>query len=168
MFEERRPTTLSCSSSLSSHSWTGDSVSIFATQETATTTSRVQAFGPQCRRRSSSLKRPHAVFFTVRQSTGKRTENRQRRSECNRLWLLKNSLSVSNSQKLGDGKCLPAWRKSLISHPDANQFLRFLGIRVFQQPRLFASTDERSRAMFSALIGDSEQVAQGIVQLRGA
>ena len=57
-----------------------------------------------------------------------------------REWLLKNSLSASNSQTSGDGKCLPASRKSLISHPDASQFLQFLEKRVFQQPRDLSPT----------------------------
>src|SRR5208283_2471452 len=61
-----------------------------------------------------------------------------------RLWVLKNSPSASNSQNLGDAKCLPASRTSLISHPDANQFLQFLRKRVFQHPRLISPVDKVS------------------------
>jgi len=49
----------------------GDSVSIFITLETATTTSLEQAFGLPCRRHSKWLKRPHAVFCTARLSLGR-------------------------------------------------------------------------------------------------
>jgi len=49
--------------------------------------------------------------------------------------LLKNSSVLARQFRKGDGKCLPASRKSLISHPDANQFLRFLEKRVFQHPQ---------------------------------
>src|ERR1039457_2661029 len=35
-------------------------------------------------------------------------------NECNRLWLLKNSLFVSNSQNWGDRKCLPDPRKLIV------------------------------------------------------
>jgi hypothetical protein len=41
---------------------------------------------------------------------------------------------------LGDRKCLAEQRKSFVEHPDAMQFLRISGQRVFQHPRLFTTT----------------------------
>lgn len=58
-----------------------------------------------------------------------------------REWLLKNSLFVSNSQKLGDRKCLPNPRRSIVGPPDAILFLRISRVRVFQQPRDLSTTD---------------------------
>ena len=43
-------------------------------------------------------------------------------SECNHLWLLKKSLSFKNKLRLGDRKCLPHPRRSLIGHPNAISF----------------------------------------------
>src|SRR5208283_1135536 len=57
-------------------------------------------------------------------------------NECNRLWLLKNSVSAPNKQNLGDRKCLGDLRKSLVGLPDAISFLRISREGVFQQPRL--------------------------------
>src|SRR5450755_4472705 len=42
------------------------------------------------------------------------------------------------SRKSGDRKCLADWGKSFVELPDAKQFLRIRGERVFQQPLLFA------------------------------
>jgi hypothetical protein len=57
---------------------------------------------------------------------------------------LKKSLSPKNGLKFGDRKCLPASRKSLVSHPDAIWFSQISGKRVFQQPRLIsAATSSR-------------------------
>jgi len=66
--------------------------------------------------------------------------HQQRHRERNRLWLLKNSFFVSNRQNLGDRKCLPDPRRSIVGLPDAILFWRILRERVFQQPRLFSST----------------------------
>jgi hypothetical protein len=43
------------------------------------------------------------------------------------------------SRKSGDRKCLEDWEKSFVELPDAKQFLRIPGERVFQQPPLFAT-----------------------------
>ncbi|MGC1942245.1 MAG: tyrosine-type recombinase/integrase [Candidatus Acidiferrales bacterium] len=42
------------------------------------------------------------------------------------------------SRKSGDRKCLEAWGKSFVELPDAKQFLRIRGERVFQQPLLLS------------------------------
>ena len=39
------------------------------------------------------------------------------------------------SRKSGDRKCLEDWGKSFVELPDAKQFLRIRGERVFQQPQ---------------------------------
>jgi hypothetical protein len=44
-----------------------------------------------------------------------------------------------NRLKMGDQKCIPGRRKSLIGHPSATIFQRDLRERVFQQLRLFAT-----------------------------
>jgi hypothetical protein len=54
---------------------------------------------------------------------------------CNQAWLLKKSLSPKNDLKFRDRKCLPASRKSLVSHPDAIDFLQISKERVFQHPQ---------------------------------
>ena len=66
-----------------------------------------------------------------------------RGSECKRLWLLKNSLFVSNGQNWGDRKCLPNPRRSIVGLPDAILFLPISQVGVFQQPRLFTSIEKR-------------------------
>jgi hypothetical protein len=40
--------------------------------------------------------------------------------------------------KFGGQEMSCDWRRSLITHPDAISFLRILGERVFQQPRLLS------------------------------
>jgi hypothetical protein len=50
---------------------------------------------------------------------------------------------VGFSEKRGksaDGKCLGGWGKSFVELPDAKQFLRICGERVFQQPRELSTT----------------------------
>jgi hypothetical protein len=47
---------------------------------------------------------------------------------------------LEESQNWGDRKCLGQVKKSFVELPDAKQFLRILGERVFQQPLLFAPT----------------------------
>ena len=59
------------------------------------------------------------------------------------LWLLKKSLQWQKLPKLGDQKCIPRWRKSFIEHPSASSFLCADADRLFQQPRLFTTIDER-------------------------
>jgi hypothetical protein len=66
---------------------------------------------------------------------------------CKRAWLLKNSLSKKNSLEFGDGECLPASWKSLITHPDANQFWQISGKRVFQQPQATSIRTDSSTQM---------------------
>jgi hypothetical protein len=39
------------------------------------------------------------------------------------------------SRNLGDRKCLEDWGKSFVELPDAKQFLRIRGERLFQQPQ---------------------------------
>src|ERR1022692_5038476 len=58
---------------------------------------------------------------------------------CNQAWVLKNSLFVPNRQNLGDRKCLPNPRRSIVGLPDAILFLRISWEGVFQQPRLISS-----------------------------
>src|ERR1035438_9086935 len=62
-----------------------------------------------------------------------------KRSECNRLWLLKNSLFAPNGQIWGDRKCLPNPRRSIVGLPDAILFLRISRVGVFQQPLLIST-----------------------------
>jgi hypothetical protein len=45
---------------------------------------------------------------------------------------------------LGDRKCLAEQRKSFVEHPDAMQFLRISGQRVFQHPRLLTTVENYS------------------------
>jgi hypothetical protein len=66
-------------------------------------------------------------------------------NECNRLWVLKNSLYVPNSQNLGDRKCLPDPRKSILGHPDAILFSAILAKGLFQQPQAISLIDLRCR-----------------------
>jgi hypothetical protein len=44
---------------------------------------------------------------------------------------------------LGDRKCLAEQRKSFVEHPDAMQFLRISGQRVFQHPQAITPTTDR-------------------------
>jgi hypothetical protein len=44
-------------------------------------------------------------------------------------------------QNLGDRKCPGEPRKSFIGHPDTICFQRIYGKGVFQQPRLFSTTE---------------------------
>jgi hypothetical protein len=50
---------------------------------------------------------------------------------------LKKSVFLKKVEKSGDSKCLGDWEKSFVELPDAKQFLRIRGERVFQQPRGF-------------------------------
>jgi len=43
------------------------------------------------------------------------------------LWLLKNSFRGQKVPKLGDQKCIPRSRKSIVGHPGASSFQRDLG-----------------------------------------
>jgi hypothetical protein len=45
---------------------------------------------------------------------------------------------------LGDRKCQAEQRKSFVERPDAMEFLRSSGQRLFQQPRLISSTNKRN------------------------
>ena len=44
------------------------------------------------------------------------------------------------SQKSANRKCLGDWKKSFVELPDAKQFLRNRGERVFQQPPDFSTS----------------------------
>jgi len=46
---------------------------------------------------------------------------------CNIAWLLKNSFRGQKVPKLGDQKCIPRSRKSIVGHPGASSFQRDLG-----------------------------------------
>jgi hypothetical protein len=63
---------------------------------------------------------------------------------------------LEESQNLGDRKCLGEVEKSFVELPDAKQFLRILGERVFQQPQDFATP----------IIRCLEQIASQIPPLR--
>jgi hypothetical protein len=60
---------------------------------------------------------------------------------CNGLWLLKNSHFVKNSRNLRDRKCLPKRTTSFVGLPIAKFFRSFFDEWVFQQPRLFSTTN---------------------------
>src|ERR1039457_4556491 len=64
---------------------------------------------------------------------------------CNQAWVLKNSLFVPNRQNLGDRKCLPNPRRSIVGLPDEILFLLISREGVLQQPRLVSSIAERRR-----------------------
>jgi hypothetical protein len=49
------------------------------------------------------------------------------------------------SRKSGDRKCLKDWGTLFVELPDAKQFLRIRGERVFQQPRDFSTSIQKSR-----------------------
>ena len=44
------------------------------------------------------------------------------------------------SRESGNRKCLGDWEKSFVELPDAKQFLRNRGERVFQQPQDFSTS----------------------------
>ncbi len=65
---------------------------------------------------------------------------------CKRLWRLKNSRFQKSGPNFGYRKRLTEPRKSFIGHPDAIQFLRISGKRVFQRPQAIAPTIQVNEA----------------------
>ena len=57
------------------------------------------------------------------------------------------------SRNLDDRKCPGDWGKSFAELPDAKQFLRFRGERVFQQPLPLLSTVMQKRAKDAREVG---------------
>jgi hypothetical protein len=68
-----------------------------------------------------------------------------RRQSLLEMWVVIIAVAVEKvgfsekGRKSGDRKCLEDWGKSFGELPDAKQFLRIRGERVFQQPPLFAT-----------------------------
>jgi hypothetical protein len=69
-------------------------------------------------------------------------------------------------EKSGDRKCLEDRQKSFVELPDAKQFLRIHGERVFHQPPLFATPNELQFLFVNPFVVKTVRLVTSVTRVR--